>query len=442
MQKIAILGMARSGLAAAAKAVSLGFDVFLSDRKPRSEITDAAALEAYYQCEFGGHTSRILDADTIIISPGITRKLPLLLKAADRNIEVISEIEFGFRIKSPTLKLIAVTGSNGKSTTVSLIHHLLATAGINSILAGNIGDAFTSFPIETDSIDTAVLEISSFQLETCYQFKPEIAALLNISPDHLNRYSSMEDYASTKFNIFMNQNDDDLAILNADDPWTHKLMRQINSRKLYFSLKKHKDIYLKHNEMIVFGSESFPINNFSLKGPHNLANIMAAILAVSPYQISPEIIRHGLETFKPLPHRLEFVAEINGISFFNDSKATNTDAVRYSVQSFTKPVRIIMGGAGKGEDYSILNPYLKKFARKVYLCGDTAVEMEAAFDPEIDKKVYCDLEDALQKAFLEAERGDIILLAPGCTSFDRFSDYTERGNYFKKLVRELNDEKK
>ncbi len=431
-----VLGMARSGISAANKIKELGGTVFISEYKAESEIIDSQKIKESFQCEFGGHTQSLLENDILIISPGIPKSIDILQEARKKNIEIISEIEFSYRLKNPRSKIIAVTGSNGKSTTVSLIHHILQFAGYNSILAGNIGTAFSHYPIEKEDIDFIVLELSSFQLEIIKQFKADVAAILNITPDHLNRYDSFEDYAETKFNIFLNQNSHNLAILNLDDEASAKFTDGINSDLKYFSLKSQTNIYYNDKE-IIFGSQSYSIQNATLKGPHNIANMMSAILAVSPFNIEQKVIQKSLETFSPLAHRLEFVSEIEGVKFYNDSKATNTDSVKYALQSFEKPIRIIMGGAGKGEDYRILIPYLKNRAKKLYLTGNTIDEMKETFEGALEIEAIEDFEDVIKKAFSDSSQGDIIVLSPACTSYDRFKNFEERGNTFKEIVSRL-----
>ncbi len=428
-----ILGMARSGLAAAYKIRELGGHPFISEKKPEKDINDPQKIRSDFNCEFGGHSDRLLDCEIIIISPGIPLDIPILTKAKEKNIKLISEIEFGYLIKHPGSKIIAITGSNGKSTTVSLIHHILQTAGFKSVLAGNIGTAFTSCKIEKEGIDVIVLELSSFQLELIDKFRPDVAAILNITPDHLNRYHSMEKYALTKFNIFKNQKEDNLAILNYNDEYCKRFAKQILAVKKYFSLESKTDIFYDGNS-IISGDNIISIKRSSIRGPHNIANIMASILSVSPFKIKNEIIEEALTTFVSLPHRLEIVAEINGIKFINDSKATNTDSVKYALQSFDGPIRIIMGGAGKGEDYSILIPYLKKHAKKIYLIGDARYKMKKAFGNIVDIELFDDFEKSINTAFSEAEKGDNIVLSPACTSYDMFNNFEERGNKFKQIL--------
>ncbi|MEA2096941.1 MAG: UDP-N-acetylmuramoyl-L-alanine--D-glutamate ligase [Candidatus Cloacimonadota bacterium] len=435
-RRFGILGMARSGISAAAKIKELGGIAFISEYKNETEIANSKQIKDTFLCEFGGHTIRLLDNDVLILSPGIPGNIPILKEAEKQNIEIISEIEFSFRIKHPHSKIIAITGSNGKSTTVSLIHHILQTAEYNSILAGNIGTAFSSYPIEKEDIDFVVLELSSFQLELIDSFKADVAAILNITPDHLDRYDSFENYAETKFNIFMNQNTNDLAIINMDDIISAKFIDKINSDLKYFSPNPKADIYSKENS-IIFSSKEFSIQKAAIQGPHNIANIMCAILAVSPFNIKKNIIQKSLKTFSPLAHRMEFVIEVDGIKFYNDSKATNTDSVKYALQSFNTPIRIIMGGAGKGEDYSILIPYLKEQAKKVYLTGDTIDEMKKVFEGSVEIESIKEFENVIKKAFIDSKNGDIIVLSPACTSYDRFKNFEERGNTFKEIVSRL-----
>ncbi len=435
--KIGIMGIARSGLAAAYKIKELGGAPFLSEFKAADKIKGSEKIKKEFDCEFGGHTEKLLACDTIIVSPGISLNVPILRKAKKQNIHLISEIEFGFLVKHPDSKIIAITGSNGKSTTVSLIHHIIQTADYNSVLAGNIGMAFCSYPIEKPGIAFIVLELSSFQLELIDKFKPDVAAILNITPDHLNRYNSFDDYALAKFNIFRNQDNTDLAILNLDDEMSCKYRNELDPK--YFSLSSKTDIYFD-GKQIKFDSELININNSTIKGPHNIANIMATILAVSPFGIEKNTIERSLSTFASLPHRLEFVAEVRGVKFINDSKATNTDSVKYALQSFDRPIRIIMGGGSKGEDYAVLNPYLRKYARKVYLSGETRLEMKKAFTGSVELEVFKNFEEAIRSAFKEASAGEYIILSPACTSYDMFNNFEERGNKFKEIVLKLKDE--
>jgi UDP-N-acetylmuramoylalanine--D-glutamate ligase len=354
------------------------------------------------------------------------------------GIEVISEIEFGFRIMHPDTKIIAITGSNGKSTTVSLIHHILDKSGYKTILAGNIGDAFTGYPIEKPGIDFVVLEISSFQLELIKTFKPDVAAILNVTPDHLNRYDSFAHYGETKFKIFSNMKSDDVAVINADDDFTNQRLSLVKGTPKMFSMEEDADIFYKKGN-IYFGKETFCVNDISIKGPHNVANAMAAILSLYKYLSFAEI-KAGLLDFKSLEHRLEFCGEVKGVKFYNDSKATNTDSVRFALQSFDTPVRIILGGSDKGEDFTVLNPYLERFAKHLYILGATREKMKEAYKGFTNLTECLSFEEAIKSAFCDSSAGDIILLSPACASYDMFKNYEQRGKRFKEIVQELADE--
>jgi len=435
-KNIGILGMARSGIAAAEKAMELGAFPFLSEFKQEADIPESNNIKKKFECEFGGHSARLFKSDFVVVSPGVPGSAQILADLRKAGIELISEIEFGFRLKHPDTKIIAITGSNGKSTTVSLIHHLLKTAGFNSVLAGNIGDALTGFPLEKPGIDFLVLELSSFQLELVKDFQPDVAAVLNITPDHLNRYNSFEEYAETKFNIFRNMTAENLAILNLDDPVSQNLKQLVPITKNHFSAKQKSDIYYEDN-MIHFKDWAIDPEIATIKGPHNIANIMAAIMATSPYLKNLDILKKGITTFTALPHRMEFSGSVNGIDFYNDSKATNTDSVRYALQSFPTKIRIILGGKGKGEDFGVLTELLKERAQMVYLTGDTVEEMKTAFSGKLDFHIEADFDNCVKLAFEQSKAGDIIVLSPACTSYDRFQNFEKRGEHFKKLVTEL-----
>jgi UDP-N-acetylmuramoylalanine--D-glutamate ligase len=435
-KQFGILGMARSGLAAADKLSSLGAQVFLSDCQPAANVPQSQSIQDKFECEFGEHTKRLLQCDYLIVSPGIPLDIPILKLAQQKKIEVLGEIELGYRIKSPDSKIIAITGSNGKSTTVSLIHHILMNAGKKSILSGNIGSALTSFPIEQPGIDFIVLELSSFQLELVSRFHAEIAAILNITPDHINRYASMENYAQTKFKIFQNQTESDLAILNLADHFSQKFKGRILAKTRQFHHNGTKDIRLE-KDILITDNTRISLQKSRLKGPHNLENMMAAILSLDDMNLPRETIEDALATFQPLPHRMELVVQFADRRFYNDSKATNTDAVKFALMSFEKPVLLIMGGAGKGEDYSVLKEIIRQKVKKLYLVGKSRYKMATVFQDIIDLEVFRSFESLVSKAYQDSEPGDDILLSPACTSYDMFSNFEERGKYFRKLVLEL-----
>lgn len=446
-KKYGILGLARSGIAAAYKIKNLGGIAFLSDMKPESEINDSAKLKADFDCEFGGHSDALLSCDEWIVSPGIPLSAPIIEKGRDHNIPMISELEFGFQIISQETCLIAVTGSNGKSTTASLIAHIINESGRKCLLAGNIGDAFCSFPIEKPEYEFIVLEVSSFQLDLIVTFKPHIALLLNITPDHLNRYDSFKDYALSKFNIFRNQDSNDHAILNMDDVIIEELESMVHSKKHYFTLEAISKVrrvpnawlnnaFIESNE----GNNRFAVHELQIKGPHNIANAMAAILACEAAGLKPEDIIAGLRSFKSLNHRLQLVQTINGISFYNDSKATNTDSVKYALLSFERPIRIIMGGSDKGEDFSVLTDLLKQNSKKVYITGATSDKMRQSWFGKLPISIIDDFEECIRTAYLESLSGDIIVLSPACASFDKFKNFEHRGNTFINIVNAIANE--
>jgi UDP-N-acetylmuramoylalanine--D-glutamate ligase len=450
-KKYAILGLARSGIAAAYKIKALGGTVYLSDLKKEIDIPGAERLKADFECEFGMHSEKLLDCDEWIVSPGIPLTAPIIKMGNTYHVKMISEIEFGFQIKASDSKIIAVTGSNGKSTTASLIAHIISQSGRSCLLAGNIGDAFCGFPIENPGYEFIVLEISSFQLDLIDSFKPDIALLLNITPDHLNRYNSFEDYALSKFNIFVNQTASQHAILNLDDDIVRKYENKIKSNRHYFSLEQDSasnpapEIWMKNG--ILFyekGKASFEFKDMMLKGPHNQANAMASILACKIAGITSENINVGLKSFKALSHRLQYINTIKGIAFYNDSKATNTDSVKYALLSFDRPIRIIMGGSDKGEDYRILTDLLKEKAKKVYVTGATTAQMMQAWFGKIPVCAIDDFEACVRSAFIESDPGDIIVLSPACASYDKFRNFEHRGETFIGIVNSLageNEEK-
>lgn len=444
-KKYGILGLARSGIAAAYKIRSMGGNCFLSDMKPESEIPDALKLKADFECEFGQHSDKLLNCDEWIVSPGIPLTAPIIKLGREHKIKIISELEFGFQVKADDSKVIAVTGSNGKSTTASLIAHIIAQSGRKCILAGNIGDAFCGFPIEQKGIDFIVLEVSSFQLDLIDSFRPDVALLLNVTPDHLNRYDSFEDYALSKFKIFKNQKQNDHAILNYDDDVIRQHTNLVGSQKHYFSLHgfvneiAELEAWISDRAIIVKDGLEFSIDDLQIKGPHNRANAMSAALACRSALIPDSDTISGLKSFTPLKHRLQFISTVRGVSFYNDSKATNTDSVKYALLSFEKPIRIIMGGSDKGEDFSVLTGLLKEKAKKVYLTGDTSDKMRKAWEGHLPVSVVDDFADCVKVAFREAIEGDVIVLSPACASYDKFRNFEHRGDTFINIVMKLGE---
>ena len=442
-----ILGMARSGIAAAYKIRELGGTAFLSEKLERAMIPAAEDLEADFECEYGGHSERLMSCPVWIVSPGIPLTLAIIQQGRAAGIRMISEIEFGWQIKHPDSKIIAVTGSNGKSTTASLIHHILQGMGLKSILGGNIGAAFCSYPITKAGLDYIVLEISSFQLDTIDSFRPDVAVLLNITPDHLNRYESFDHYAASKFRVFENQMPTDTAVICVDSAPIVQRRDQIVARQLSYSMiNTHPDVEAWMNGVFIqLGPKHrISIHDLGIKGPHNHANAMAALLSVDALTHDMDAATEAARGFAPLSHRLEFVATIGGVSFYNDSKATNTDSVISALVSFDKPIRVIMGGSDKGEDFGVMTDMLRKWTQKVYITGETEAKMRQAWLGKLPLVCIPDFEQCVRAAFAESLAGDIIVLSPACASFDKFQNFEHRGNVFKEIIQSiaLENEKK
>jgi UDP-N-acetylmuramoylalanine--D-glutamate ligase len=434
-----ILGLARSGEAAAYKILELGGKAFLSDYSSQDKVTNADKLQADFDCEFGGHTDKLLKCDEWIVSPGIPLDAPIIKAGLAAGIPMISEIEFGYQIKATDSKIIAVTGSNGKSTTASLIYHILTGLGKKAILAGNIGDAFCVYPIEKPGIEYIVLEISSFQLD----LRPNVAVLLNITPDHLNRYLSFEHYAMSKLSIFEHMLAEDTAILNFDDVQTRSRDKIIKAPITYFTGGDKVSGVSAWNDGVFLNFEDtsqLSIYDIGIRGPHNSMNAMASVLAVNAVINDLPRVIAATKGFKALQHRLEYVATVNGVAFYNDSKATNTDSVKFALLSFDKPIRVMMGGSDKGEDFGCITDLLSRHASKVYITGDTVDKMRQSWLGKVPLTCIDDFDKCLRSAFEESMAGDVIVLSPGCASFDRFKNFEHRGRHFKELVQTIKRE--
>jgi len=429
--------MARSGIAAAHKIREFGGTAFLSELQPKDKIENAEELIRDFECEFGGHTDRLFECGLWIVSPGIPLDIPIIKAGRKKGIPMISEIEFGFQIKDPGCRIIGVTGSNGKSTTASLIHHILQNMGYQSLLAGNIGSAWSGYPIHQPGYDFVVLELSSFQLDLIDSFRPDVAVLLNITPDHMNRYASFEDYRDSKFRILMNQTAEDHAVICLDSPPVAEYLPQIKARVHRYSLEEKypkSDAWLDGIFIHTGPKHRFSIHDLKIKGPHNQANAMAALLSVVALTNNPARAIDGIQGFMPLTHRLEYVDTIGGVAFYNDSKATNSDSVKSALMSFDRPIRVIMGGSDKGEDFSVMTDLLKKWALKVYITGETEAKMRQAWLGKVPLVCINDFETCIRTAYEESLAGDIIVLAPACASFDKFRNFEHRGDTFKQIV--------
>ena len=444
MSRLVVLGGAESGVGAAILAKVKGFDVFLSDNgKIKEEY--AAMLDRWeISYEQGGHTRElILNADEVVKSPGIPKEAPLVRELAAQGTGIISEIEFAARYDNA--KKICITGSNGKTTTTSLIYHLFTQAGLNVGLGGNIGKSY-ALQVATEKHDYYVLEISSFQLDDAYEFRPDIAIITNITPDHLDRYDhKMENYVAAKFRITRNLRPEDCFIFDSDDHITIEHLNKIvlKARMLPFSQEKELEqgAFVSDDKMVVRyegDSSEMYLKDLALQGRHNIYNSMAAALAAKASGIDDKTIRESLSSFSPIEHRLEPVLNVGGVLYINDSKATNVDAAWYALECQKQPVVWIVGGTDKGNDYSSLVPLAKEKVRAMVCMGVDNRKFHESFDSVVPEIVEAgSAHEAVQLASRLAKKGDVVLLSPCCASFDLFKNYEDRGRQFKDEVRKL-----
>ena len=444
MSRIVVLGGGESGVGSAVLAKSKGYDVFLSDMGKISDEYAEVLKEWNIPFEQGKHTEDlILNADEIIKSPGIPATAPMVKRISERGIGIISEIEFAGRYDSA--RKICITGSNGKTTTTSLIYHLLKEAGLNVGLGGNIGKSY-AYQVATEKYDIYVLELSSFQLDNVYDFKADIAIITNITPDHLDRYDhKMENYVKSKFRITRNMSSDDCFIFCSDDEITIRHLDQIitKAQKLPFTQKSEvaQGAFVQGDKMIVRYKEQecdMYLQELALGGKHNVYNSMAAAIAAKVMDIDNEAIRNGLATFQAVEHRLEKVLSIKDVLYINDSKATNVDAAWYALECQTRPVVWIVGGTDKGNDYTSLLPLAKEKVKAMICMGLDNRKFHESFEgivPEIHDVTSA--ADAVKLAHSLAVSGDCVLLSPCCASFDLFKNYEDRGRQFKEAVRNL-----
>ena len=444
MARVVVLGGAESGVGAAVLAKVKGFDVFLSDKGQIKEAYAAELRKWEIPFEEGQHTEElILNADEVVKSPGIPGTVPMVQKIREKGIRVVSEIEFASRYDSA--KKICVTGSNGKTTTTSLIYYLLQNAGLNVGLGGNIGKSY-AYQVATEHFDYYVLEISSFQLDDIYDFRPDIAIITNITPDHLDRYDhKMENYVAAKFKITRNLRSDNCFIFDTDDEITvgHLSKIVLRCKMLPFSQEKEvkQGAFLKNDKMVLrYNQEETDIflQDLSLGGKHNIYNSMAAALAAKAAGIENEVIRKSLATFQPIEHRLEPVLSIKDVLYINDSKATNVDSAWYALECQKRPVIWIVGGKDKGNDYSVLNDLVKEKVKAIVCLGVDNAKIHAAFEGMVGTIVDAlSAKEAVEKSAALAKAGDVVLLSPCCASFDLFKNYEDRGEQFKAAVRNL-----
>lgn len=443
-RRLVVLGAGESGVGAAILGKDKGFDVFVSDMGHIADKYRKVLEEENIPFEDGRHTEElILNADTIVKSPGIPLTAPMIVKAIEKGIEVISEIEFAGRFTDA--KMVCITGSNGKTTTTMLTYHIFREAGIDAGLAGNVGNSL-ALQVARHPHPVYVIELSSFQLDNMYDFRADIAIILNITPDHLDRYDyKMENYARAKMRITRNQRPDDVCIYWNDDELITSLLKEnpTDARLLPFSATDNENMAAHlHNENVIFSTAE---NNWevkradiSIRGLHNLYNTMAAGLAATVAGISPESIRHSLATFKSVEHRLEHVRDWNGIRFINDSKATNVNSTYYALESMDRPTILILGGKDKGNDYTEIEEFVSKKVKGIVCMGVDNRKLLEFFSGKVVRIADThSLEDAVKASVEMAEEGDTVLLSPCCASFDLFSSYEDRGRQFKDAVGKL-----
>lgn len=445
-KKVLVVGLGKTGFSSAMFLKRRGAKIIVNDIRDISfferekEIFDKEGIDYF----FGRHDKDIfLEQDLIIVSPGVSIKQEPFISAMEKGIELIGELELASRFISTPI--IAITGTNGKTTTTTLLGEILKHAGIKVFVGGNIGIPLIDYA-EDDSMDLVVLEVSSFQLETIDHFHPYGGVVLNITPDHLDRYSSMEEYAETKMRLFERQETFDFAVLNSDDPWIMKYKPGILSDIYLFSTEKEVDkgafyrdkkIYIRHPSL----KEEYEISEESirLKGLHNMENVMSAVISALEVGVKIETIEEVLRRFEGLHHRVEFVDEINGVSFYNDSKGTNVGAVDKALASFDKPIILILGGKDKGGGYKFLEKQIKRIVKHVVALGEAKEKIYEDLHEIVPVEKVDSFESAVYKAYEKAEKGDIVLLSPACSSFDMFNSYTERGEKFVEIVKKIKE---
>jgi UDP-N-acetylmuramoylalanine--D-glutamate ligase len=442
-KRVLVVGLGRSGVAAATFLQEQGARVIVSDTKTEAQLQNEISLllDRGISIETGRHGERTFrDQDLIVVSPGVPSDQPQLQQARTLGIPVIGEVELACRFLKG--RIIAITGSNGKTTTTTLAGEILAKSGKKTLVGGNIGTPVISLAGQSRADGFDVLEISSFQLETIQQFRPYIAAVLNVTPDHLDRHRTFQAYVEAKARIFENQQSTDFGILNADDPTCAGLKSKVKGALYWFSRKQRVEsgASVTHdNGQIIFranGQETsvLSLNDIHLKGAHNLENVLAAVCIGMIAGCTPQQVRAAVTEFHGVEHRLELAATIHGVAYYNDSKATNVDATIKALESFPGSIHLILGGKDKGSDYTLLNPLLRERVKRAYLIGAAAEKIGAQIQGPAQIVYSGTLERAVRQAFDAAVSGDVVLLAPACASFDQFENYEQRGQVFKELV--------
>lgn len=440
--KVLIIGASSSGRASAILAKKLGYSVFVSESDNSEKFASTIMeFEKYWiEYEMGGNSIDNLNScDLVVTSPGVPRQAPILIEANNRGIPIISEIEFAYQHCKNTI--IAITGTNGKTTTTALIEHILNQSGIPAVAAGNIGKPFSEVITEYNPETIVVLEISSYHLDRIVHFRPHIGIITNITPDHLKYHETMEDYLATKWKIAMNQIPEDLLILNFDDNYLYKGNPNIQSRIEFFSLRDTRcKAFIRNNKIIIKQhkeEELMDISELAIPGVHNLYNSLAAVIAANAMGISNAALKQALMTFQGVNHRLEFVRILNGIKFINDSKATNINSAMYALDTFNEPIVWIAGGRADNNDYSELDDLVATKVKKIICIGEEAEAIYSHYN-SIKPAIICHtFPEAIWEAFESAQAGDVVLFSPACKSFDMFNNFEHRGDVFKEIVNKL-----
>ncbi|MGA7381826.1 MAG: UDP-N-acetylmuramoyl-L-alanine--D-glutamate ligase [Terriglobales bacterium] len=448
-KRVLVVGLGKSGVASALFLKARGARVTVSDTKPQNELKNEipALLDQGIVVETGGHGERTFRGqDLIVVSPGVPVDAPLLVQARALGENVIGEIELAAEFFPG--KIVAITGSNGKTTTTTLAGEILDAGGLPTVVGGNIGTPAISLVERASAETVAVLEVSSFQLETIQTFHPRIAVVLNVTPDHLDRHRTFAAYTDAKARILENQKTDDFAVLNADDPTCVEMAARTRAQVFWFSRKKEvkQGAHVRDGQVLFRDSkgqrEIMLLSEIPLKGAHNVENVLAAVCVGALSAVEPGRIRKAVASFKAVEHRLEYVATIRGVEYYNDSKATNVDATIKALESFPANIHLILGGKDKGSDYTVLNDLLRHRVKRVYTIGAAAAKIESQIKGAA-KIVHAEtLENAIQRASESARQGDVVLLAPACASFDQFRSYEHRGKVFKEVVKALSAEAK
>jgi UDP-N-acetylmuramoylalanine--D-glutamate ligase len=443
-KRVLVVGLGRSGVASALFLQSRGARVTVSDAKSEDQLREQipSLLDAGIAVETGAHGERTFrNQDLIVVSPGVPVDAEPLVQARGLGQPVIGEIELASQfLPGP---IVAITGSNGKTTTTTLVGEIIAASGSKTLVGGNIGNAAISLAEKATPETTIVLEVSSFQLETIRTFRPKVAVVLNVTPDHLDRHRTLKAYVDAKARIFENQQADDFAVLNADDPTCVELAERTRAQVFWFSREHEVESgSFVRDGQIVFRGNGLPqtvlaVPEIPLKGSHNLENVLAAVCASALMGCAPEKIRSAIINFKAVEHRLEYVATIGGVEYYNDSKATNVDATMKALQSFPKNIHLILGGKDKGSDYTVLNNLLRERVKSVYTIGAAAEKVQSHIKGTTQIVSSGTIESAVKQASATAQPGDVVLLAPACASFDQFQSYEHRGRVFKELVAQL-----